>query len=375
MHGLRVLLQCRPDVLRFGGGESQQIFRLTEELLRRGVEVDVSSDCTPTLNGYDLVHVFNLTQPAETLAQTVHAKRHGKRVILSPVYQDFREYDKRGRHGLARLVYGMVRDRRRAETLKEWVRTIRRPESWPACRCALGLGIEEQRKRVLELVDGFVTNSHLEMEAIRRDYGAAGTYRVSTYAVHPMFFGARPDAFRNGTGINGSIVVCAGFISSLKNQLTLIEALRDTGLTLVLVGSKVTTHRHYYGLVRRAVNRGNPHVVMLGTLSQEDLASVYAAATVVVLPSWFETCGMACLEGAAAGANVVVTNRGYPREYFRDFAWYCDPADASSIREAIMGAHQAPRPSEFGRYIRAHYTWEKAADEALHLYHEVLQSK
>jgi len=370
---LRVLLQCRPDLFRLGGGESNQILRLKEELLCRNVAADVSTDFAPNLEGYDLVHVFNITQPTETFVQALHAKKNGKPVVLSPVYQNVGEYDMKGRYGLARRADRVVRNRRRAETLKEWVRTIRRPESWPAYWRARRLGVEHQRKSVLELADGFVTNSHLEMEAVRRDYGAGGAYRVATNAVHPMFFEARGDAFSNRTGLR-NFVICAGFISSLKNQLRLIQALRGTGLALVLAGSQVATHRHYYYRVRIAASRGDPHVVMLGRLSQEELASVYAAAKVVVLPSWFETCGMACLEGAAAGANVVITNRGYTREYFREFAWYCDPSEAGSIREAVLHAYEAPRRTEFTGYIRRHYTWGKAAESTLDLYQEVLRT-
>jgi len=372
---LRVLLQSSPEIFRHGGGggEAQQILRLREELLRREIEAEVSTDCAPHLGGYDLVHLFDINQPTATLVQALYARKQGKPILLSPVYLDFAEYDRSGRQGLARLAYRIVRDPGRVERIKDWMRVIRDPASWSAYRSVRHWNIDEQKRRVLQLADGLVTNSHLEMEALRRDYGVRQRYCVATDAAHPIFFEGRPELFYERWGVR-DFVVCAGFISSLKNQLSLIRALRHTGLTLVLVGPRVNTHRYYYYRVRYEATWGDPHVIMTGRMSQQELASVYAAAKVVALPSWFETCGMACLEGAASGANVVITNRGYTREYFRDFAWYCDPSDESSIRAAVLSAHGAPRRTEFVDYIRRHYTWERAAESTIELYREILRT-
>ena len=370
---MRILLQSRPELFWHGGGEAQQILRLREELLRREIHAEVSTDSAPNLDGCDLVHLFNITHPSATLVQALHAREQGKPILLSPVYQDLGEYNRKGRYGLAHLAYRMVRDQRSVERIKDWMRVALHPASWSAYGRVRHWNIDEQRKRVLELAEGLVTNSHSEMEALRRDYGARQRYTVATYAVHPIFFEARPESFYERSGLR-DFVVCAGFISSLKNQLRLIRALRHTGLTLVVVGPKVNTHRYYYYRVRYEAARRDPCVILLGRMSQQELASVFAAAKVVVLPSWFETCGMACLEGAAAGANAVITNRGYTREYFRDFAWYCDPSDVSSIRTAVLSAYEAPRRTEFADYIRRHYTWEKAAESTLDLYQEVLRT-
>ena len=68
------------------------------------------------------------------------------------------------------------------------------------------------------------------------------------------------------------------------------------------------------------------------------LRSAYAAARVHALPSWIETCGLVSLEAALAGCNVVVSTAGHELEYFRDLAYYCDPANPASIRRAVVQA-------------------------------------
>jgi glycosyltransferase involved in cell wall biosynthesis len=188
---------------------------------------------------------------------------------------------------------------------------------------------------------------------------------------HPGMFRACWKAQLNGFIDRRELIVCAGFLSRLKNQLALVEALTGTGRILVLAGAEVPTHRGYARRLRSAAQHAGSSVLMTGSLSQEELASLFSAAKVVVLPSWFETCGMACLEGAAAGANVVITDRGYAREYFGDAAWYCDPGSVESIRKAVQEAFAAPRQLDFTKRIQRELTWEAAACMARETYAQV----
>jgi glycosyltransferase involved in cell wall biosynthesis len=203
---------------------------------------------------------------------------------------------------------------------------------------------------------------------------------VLPLGVAPEFFTATPERFtaRWGTQLDGAVagrelVVCAGFLTALKNQLALLEALRGTGLILVLAGADVPTHRGYARRLRAAAGRGDPRVVLTGALTREELASLFAAARVVVQPSWFESAGMACLEAAAAGANVVITARGFAREYFGDAAWYCQPDAPESIRAAVLAAWAAPPQNELSERIRRESDWGAAARAAIAAYEEVLR--
>ena len=94
-----------------------------------------------------------------------------------------------------------------------------------------------------------------------------------------------------------------------------------------------------------------------------------------MLPSWFETTGLVSLEAALCGCNIVSTSQGYARDYFADFAWYCDPARSSSIRDAVEQAWASPpRPKLIDRVL-ANYTWEHTARESLRAYEMVLAAQ
>jgi glycosyltransferase involved in cell wall biosynthesis len=108
-------------------------------------------------------------------------------------------------------------------------------------------------------------------------------------------------------------------------------------------------------------------------LDADKLYAVYASAKVHVLPSFFETTGLSSLEAAAMGCNIVVGTGGDTRDYFGDNAWYCDPSETSSIRSAVDAAFHAPYNPEFRKEILSHYTWERAAEETLKAYKQVLK--
>ena len=88
------------------------------------------------------------------------------------------------------------------------------------------------------------------------------------------------------------------------------------------------------------------------------------------LVSWCETAGIATLEAAAAGAKIVVADRGAEVEYFGDDAEYADPADPDSIRAAVLRALARPpryRADTLDERIRRR-TWQYGAQETLRAY-------
>lgn len=115
---------------------------------------------------------------------------------------------------------------------------------------------------------------------------------------------ARRAALRSGaTRVIGTVARLA----EQKNLPVLLEALRTLraeipGLRLVVAGDGPLRHR----LERQAARLGvGGSVLFLG--HQEDVASIYAAMDVFVLPSWHEGFGVVFLEAMSMGVPVVGT--------------------------------------------------------------------
>jgi len=138
---------------------------------------------------------------------------------------------------------------------------------------------------------------------------------------------------------------------------------------VVIIGAPALNQMDYY---RRCRNIAAKNIIFLDHLSQKELVQYYQKAKVHILPSWFETCGLSTLEAAAMGCNVVITDKGFTREYFEDFAFYCDPSSPASILEAVENAASSPARQGLQEKILNCYTWKKAARETLKAYQKIL---
>jgi glycosyltransferase involved in cell wall biosynthesis len=162
-----------------------------------------------------------------------------------------------------------------------------------------------------------------------------------------------------------------GRLEPHKNQLGLIEALRDTGIALTIVGGPHPHHLSYAEAVRSEAGRT---VNVVGPTAHEQLTHFYARARVHALPSGFETTGLVTLEAAVSGCNVVSTKVGYAREYLGDLGWYCAPNDPRSIRSAVLAALAAPPQTPLRQRILDRYTWDHAAAATAAAYRELVGS-
>lgn len=122
---------------------------------------------------------------------------------------------------------------------------------------------------------------------------------------------------------------------------------------------------------------GSDHVRHLGPLPTEELAAAYKACDVFVLPSEFESFGMVFLD-AWLRAKPVIGNLGCgaAASLIGDGVdgFLCRDANeiATALRRLIEDPTLGARMGAAGRAkTLAHYTWERVADRALEVFHEV----
>ena len=362
-------MQSRVNIFSDPGGDTIQILKTKECLEKIGCTVAICCDYNINLKEYDLIHLFNITQIHETYLQYLNAKKQCKPIILSPIYQNFDEQDRRAHAGVVKFFFRML-----SKDWRELIKTIARAfydkrllySAWKQ----LLVGFSKQQKEVLCAAQMMLPNSQLEAEAIEKDYNINFPYQVVPYAVDHIFLKA-DDSFVNHTGWK-DYVLCVGNFIERKNQLRLIEAMAGLNLPLVLVGAVVSTQKAYYRQVQTSAEKADFPVKIITKIPQNDLVPIYSGAKVVALPSWIETCGMACLEGALADCNVVITNRGHSKEYFRDMAFYFDPADVRSIRKALLKAYASNPDGKLKERIFSSFTWARTAEITKRAYEEVL---
>ena len=373
-----MLLQGRSarSIATSPGGDQVQLEQTARVLrTRHGVDAVPSSALEPDLDGFDAVHVFGIVRPQEVWIQARNARRHGKPVVLSTVFCDVAEFEAADRAGPVGWVARHT-GTDAFEALKALGRAVNNRE-WAAGATALFTrGFRRMQLEIAEMTSVFLPNSWSEW----RRLAAALDLPVDDERVLVVPNGVDLEALDargiapwelDGVEHLRDAVLCVARIEGRKNQLRLIEALRGTGLTLVLAGKATPNQTRYVAKVREAA-ASSAHTHLLGAGSDETRCALYSVARVHALPSWMETTGLSSIEAAVAGCSLVVSPNGDTRDYFGGHAEYCDPSDPHSIREAVLRAYETPPSRELADTIRSEYTWERAAEATFVAYQRVV---
>ncbi len=353
---------------RVPGGDMVQVQKTKQHLEERGVHVDLCYSARPDPRGYDLVHVFNLWFPHQTLPQVkgIRVAAPDVPIVLSPIYWDMSE--KAWADGVVPAIFSTSTT---AEELDRRLHDLAAGILVSNGRTRLQrlepnfTGYEEYQREILSLVDHCLPQSEREMECMEATLGVRPPYTIVRNAAEPAVFdAATPDDFVREHGLR-DFVLTVGLVEPRKNQLMLLHALRETGLPVVVVGRNYDPN--YMRLCREAAG---PRTLFLEHLPHERLASAMKAAAVFALPSWMECASFACVEAALAGCPLVVSDRTSEPEYFGLDAYACDPASVRSIRDAVLAAYQnrerdVRKRERLQRKFREECTWSAAAEATL----------
>jgi glycosyltransferase involved in cell wall biosynthesis len=191
--------------------------------------------------------------------------------------------------------------------------------------------------------------------------------------VEARWFDAEPlsQAVLDSMGIDGPYVLAAGGASQRKNLAALAEAwptirAARPALRLVLAGPP---HAR-----RDALFAHLPGVRLVGLLPAERVPGLYAAASVLVVPSLDEGFGLPALEAMAVGTPVVAANRAALPEVVGDDGILVEPTSGGlsrGILDALDGGTDLDRMVERARGRAATYTWEASAMGHARVWREV----
>ena len=380
---MKILLVNHGSADEWGGGDGVQIRETAKRLRQRGHEVaEINSD-KPNAESFDIVHIFNCRVTSSLRQQVAACKSTHTPIVLSPIWINIKRAFW-GSRGANSVLQELINKRDMASlqllnSLKNRKLEVHTEEGKIDANGHgdLEIGAFEETSQLLSQVDGLLPNSWLELQSIRSDLHWVGScFEVAHYGVDPkLFLDADPSEFREYSGIETPFVMQAGRIEPAKNQAMLCWALREHDIPVVLVGS-TKNWPAYAELCQKILGsrlRIFPH------LPQKLLASAYASASVHVLPSWMETCGLVSLEAALNGTPLVGSTFGHELEYLGCDAWYGDPGNPLSIRNAVIEALNAGKncnkATAMKRKVLEKFNWEQTVDQTIKLYERVLRNK
>ena len=108
-----------------------------------------------------------------------------------------------------------------------------------------------------------------------------------------------------------------------------------------------------------------PGVRLVGRVADEVLPRLYAAASVVVVPSLVEGFGLPALEGMATGVPVVAADRSSLPEVVGDGGLLVDPTGAgiaAGVLDVLAGGAEVEAMARRGFERSRRFTWEASAE-------------
>ena len=367
---MRVLFQTRTNLYDAPGGDLIQINKTKLFLEKQGVSVDISLDFNPDLAEYDVVHLFNLMDPQDIYLQMLNAKKQNKKIVLSTIYGLYTEFERKARGGLFQKIANYLSPYQ-IGYIKLLVRHFHEKRFHKGVYYMLFKGYYRLMKEIVDNVDVFLPNSNSEMNRVAKEFKLKNfNYVAIPNSIDKSVFKEEPLQTENKYNQYKNCIVCAARIEGRKSTLNLVRAVKNTDYKLVLVGNASQNQKEYINQVHE---ESGDNVVFLGQISHEDLRDLYKVAKVHALVSWMETPGLSSLEAGAMDCNIVVTKKGDTEEYFEDLAYYCEPDDVNSIKNAIDLAYNNPVNPKLKTRILENYTWEKTAEKTLEAYQLAFQ--
>ena len=318
------------------GGMQQRIRKIASLLEERGIQVDYFNKFSTRLDEYDVLHVFMLNSENHTIIKAMKAL--GKKIVISSVIpnQSLKKTD-----GIRKLIG------------KYYTGSV--------LHCITDCA---------HMADAIICETLNEARYVQRFYGISKQkIKVIPNGVSDCL--GATDVIFELIGGKKDYVLQVGRFDENKNQLRLIRAMKNTDIDVVFVGgTNVTDQSSYYNAcIAEAEN--DPHFHFLGWHDNSDgvLASAYAHAKLLVLPSFMETFGLVLLEAGIAGAKLAMSRTLPIGEYpVFDNCRKFNPNSEEDIRGNVLQALADPIDDEFIKRLTDTFSWKTVIDKHIELY-------
>ncbi len=333
-----ILFIPRSDYRDNPGGDYVQLKTTAESWTKAGgLSTIFQNDRPVMLDQIDVIQLFNIGRPHELMPWL----KRGKPVALFSIWVDFYDVDLKSNHTVKRLL-ARVLGKFRWEYVKVIARWLVGQASFPGW-LYLRKGHKKSMQYVLNNVDVLMASTQHEIHRLQQYFTLPSHVEIVPLGVSDVFFQQQPTV--------GTHLVFGGYIEPRKGVKSLVNICTRRSWPLHIYGSASAQNKGYEELCKAIAGET---IRFFGRVPQEDYAQALANAGVVVLPSAFETTGLAALEGAVMGKPIVVGSGGDTKDVYGKYAIYVDPENEDELENAIEQSLRVKPTLEQVTYFSKH---------------------
>jgi len=243
----------------------------------------------------------------------------------------------------------------------------------------------DQIERAVEDADHIITISNYVADEIAERFRVARDRITTTHLAaaevhHSRIPNDAIDATLARWGLSPGFILSVGTLEPRKNLGTLLKAYAQMrsqpslDVPLVFVGSRGWLFDETEALIHQLKLVGR--VRFIEGCSEAELAHLYRAAAVHVLPSHYEGFGLTALEAMANGCPVVASDSSAIKEVVDEFGILVEPDDieqwAYRIGQVLTDSELSQTLAGRGIFRAAQFSWQKTARETLEVYEKVV---
>ena len=340
---MKVIIHSYDTCCQNKSGGVQVRIRKIEELLRKaGVETEFFSTFSSDVNDCDLLHTFLATPTTSDIIASAH--KAGKKVVLSSIMP----------------------------TVDGWKIKMSR-FFW---RFHI-LTQSQMVSNALCAADCVIAETEKESEFLQKYYSV----KKDRIVVVPNGVDVPAKLIEGNNEIYERIggkkkyLLQVGRFDENKNQLSVIKAMKGTGINVVFIGGADRADNGYYAKCLQEA-KGCDNIHFLGWVDNKStlLRSAYQNAEVLAVPSHFETFGLTLLEGGMAG-NKLAISRTLPILEYPAFSG-CrtfDPNNVDEIREVLVASMKDAKDESLPKKLEDCFSWSKVIEKHIEIYKSLIE--
>ena len=215
----------------------------------------------------------------------------------------------------------------------------------------------DQRRRLLNSSNLIIVSCQAEKEDLIKCYNT----EINSIIVNHLGINSKilelnkttdSSWFEDQYGKSNYVIYSAAEINQRKNQMAVIKAIEGSDIKLILTGTHQVKVEGFWEEVQK-----NPNIICIGEITLANLVAIYKSSYVSISTSSTETAGLANLEAAYFGCNLVVSDIPPFREYCGQIAVFFN-SNLSDIRNKIELSLTKPKNHSQKEFVLANYSWQ-----------------